>query len=72
VRVDDATREDQARELAAALGLQLVKSPSTDLADDQCGLYVLVKHAEHAEEAFDDHCGMTLEDVERALKLTHN
>lgn len=70
--MDEVTREDQARQLAAAFGLQLVKSPSTDPGDEQLGLYVLVEHAEQAEEAFDDHHGRTIDDIEQALKITHS
>ena len=63
----DQAREDRARQLAAAQGLQLVKSPSRHPGDDNDELYVLTHDAAAAESAFDNGYGMTLLDVERAL-----
>jgi hypothetical protein len=63
----DQAREDRARQLAAAQGLQLVKSPSRNPGDDNYELYVLTQDAAAADSAFDNGYGMTLLDVERAL-----
>ena len=63
----DQAREDRARQLAAAQGLQLVKSPSRNPGDDNYELYVLTHDAAAADAAFDNGYGMTLLDVERAL-----
>ena len=63
----DHAREDRARQLAAAQGLQLVKSPSRHPGDDTYELYVLTRDAAAADSAFDNGDGMTLLDVERAL-----
>ena len=63
----DQAREDRARQLAAAQGLQLVKSPSRKPGDDNYELYVLTHDAATAGSAFDNGYGMTLLDVERAL-----
>jgi hypothetical protein len=63
----DQAREDRARQLAAAHGLQLMKSPSRNPGDDNYAPYVLTHDAAAADSAFDNGYGMTLLDVERAL-----
>ena len=63
----DERREDRARQLAAAQGLQLVKSPSQNPGDDNYEQYVLTRDVTGADSAFDSGYGMTLPDIERAL-----
>lgn len=67
----DEAREDRARRLAAAQGLQLVKSPTRnpddDNDDDNYELYVLTRDAAEVGDAFKDGYGMTLLDIEKAL-----
>lgn len=63
----DAAREDKARRQAAAQGLLLVDSANPRGVDDDA-VYVLVRDIAQADSAFENGYGMTLLDVERALK----